>query len=365
MPRLWRYFIRSYFQVFFLCVSSFISILLVTRFQDIARFAATGAPKGYIGLFVLYQIPFILPLAIPISCLMGAMLLFQRMSRSHELTAMRSAGIGLFPITYPLILCGALLALLNFTIVSEMAPKCRSLSKGLAYQMTAINPLCLLQKETLIKLKNTYVDMDVLKSGKYAENATLIMRNYTNQRLGLMLAKELFIDGSELVGKDITFISTIPPKNAEGYDHLVIENQSEMHTRANELSQYLRGNDWNFNDDYLPLRALLAKHTENGKSFYEINGKTLQELGRRFSLGLAPLTFTLIGLAFGMEIGRERRKRGIMWATSLSATFLLFFIAAKSMKHSPLPALVCYLLPHPLIALSCLFGFRRIAKGVA
>jgi len=365
MPRLWRYFIKSYFQVFFLCVGSFISILLVTRFQDIARFAATGAPKGYTLLFVLYQIPFILPLAIPISCLMGAMILFQRMSRSHELTAMRSAGIGLFPIAYPLILCGAVISLLNFTVVSEMGPKCRALSKGLAYHMTAINPLCLLQKETLIKLKNTHVDMDVLKSGKYAENAVLVMRNYTNQRLGVMLAKELFLEGSELVGKNITFISSIPPKNAEGYDHLVIENQSEMHTHAQELSQYLRGSDWNFNDNYLPMRALLAKHTEKGRPLWDINGRTLQELGRRFCLGLAPLTFTLIGVAFGMEVGRERRKRGLLAATALSATFLLFFIAAKSMKHSSLPALICYLLPHPLIALFCIFGFRRVAKGVS
>jgi len=136
-----------------------------------------------------------------------------------------------------------------------------------------------------------------------------------------------------------------------------------MHTEASEISQYLRSNDWNFNDDYLPLRALLAKHTENGKSLSEVSGKTLQELARRLSLGLAPLTFTLIGVAFGMEIGRERRMRGIIWATTLGAGFLLLFMAAKSMKHSPMPALICYLLPHPLIALLCILGFHKIAKG--
>jgi len=38
------------------------------------------------------------------------------------------------------------------------------------------------------------------------------MRNYTNQRLGFMLARELSLSGSQLTGKDITFISSIPPK---------------------------------------------------------------------------------------------------------------------------------------------------------
>ncbi len=140
MPILWRYLLRKYFQVFFLCVSGFIAILLVTRFQDIARFATTGASLGYLLLFILYQVPFILPLAIPISCLISALLLFLNLSRNHELTAIRTAGLGLIPLALPIALSAILLSLANFTIASELGPKCRSLSKTLVYQMTVSTP---------------------------------------------------------------------------------------------------------------------------------------------------------------------------------------------------------------------------------
>ena len=103
MPIIWRYLLRSYFQVLALCVSGFIAVLLVLRFSEIARFASSGLRKLKVLLFTLYQIPYILPIAVPVSCLIASILLFQRLSHTHELTAFRTCGLGLKPIIYPLI----------------------------------------------------------------------------------------------------------------------------------------------------------------------------------------------------------------------------------------------------------------------
>lgn len=364
MPILWRYLLRTYLQVFFLCVAGFISVLLVTRFQDIARFATTGAPLSYIFIFFTFQIPFILPLAIPISCFIGSILLIQRLSRYQELTALRASGLGLWAIIFPLIALGIVWMLMNFTIVSEVAPRCRAHSKTLAYRMTAINPLCLLQKETLIKLKNTYVDMKILKSGKYAEDVFFITRNFSNQRLGVMVAKKLSLDGENLIGTDLAFISTLDSKIADSYDHLVIENQAQMHTKAPELAKYLRNQKWHFNLDYLNLRMLQARcrSFESGK--IKFNSHAWHEIGRRVSLALAAFTFTLIGAAFGLEISRTRKLKGLIWAISLVTFYLVSFVCAKSLKHIVVPALTFYLLPHPLIIFFCVRFIRRIERGV-
>ena len=64
------------------------------RFKDIARFAALSADGVKTGLFVLYQFPHILPIAIPISALIASFLLFQRLSKTYELTALRASGVG-------------------------------------------------------------------------------------------------------------------------------------------------------------------------------------------------------------------------------------------------------------------------------
>lgn len=363
MPLLWSYLLRNYLKVFFLCVTGFISILLVTRFQTVARFAATGAPKLVVLKFVLLQIPFILPVAIPISCLIAAFLLFQKMSRSRELTAIRMSGLGLSPIAFPLVLSGILLALINFTVVSEIAPRCRSLSKTFAYEMTAANPLCLLQKDTLIKLKNTYVDMSVLKSGKYAEDVYFITRTLSNQRIGLMLAKKLALKDNKLIGSNVTFISTADSKEPEQFDHLVIENQEEMQTQAAELSQYLHSSGWSLSFENLGLRMLLAKNIAEKGRGAEIDIHIVQEISRRISLGLAAFTFTLLGVACGMEITRQLKLKGILFSSAALVLYLVCFLIAKTVRHNHIASISLYLVPHPLILLFCVYNFKRVARG--
>lgn len=364
MPLLWRYLLRSYFQVFFLCVLGFISILLVTRFQEIAKFASASASLGSVILFTLYQIPYILPLAIPISCLISAILLFQKLSYTHELTAFRSCGLGLRPIAYPLVLAGAILSFANFTLSSEVAPYCRGLSKKLVYELVASNPLVIMQKDTVLKIKSAYVDMKSYREGQQAKDVILITKNSSNQRLGLMTAKELTLKEEMLHGKDVSFVSSVDPKKEGAYDHLIIENQRTMHTKASNLTQHMQTADWLKGSDFLPLRMLIAKHFME-KSTDKTLGKSVSiEIAKRITLGLAAFTFTMIGISYGMEIGRLRRKKGILWAFGLAAFFMISFVATRSLKNIPLAACLAYLLPHPIILLFCLKNLRAVSRGV-
>ena len=365
MPILWRYLLRNYFQALALCVCSFISILIVIRFQEIARFASSGTSFFTVFLFTLYQIPFLLPIAIPISCLIAAILVFQRLSHTHELTALRACGLGLKAVFGPLMLDGSFLGLLNFTIVSELSPYCRSLSKELVYNVTRVNPLFLLQKETMIKLKNAYIDMKALRNkGKKAEDVIFIINNPSHGRLGLMTAKELILEKDLLIGRQVTLISSIDTKKTEGFDHLVIESQTSMSTKAENFSQFLQDSGWYFKEEYLSLRMLLAKEFVQKKYPLLFSSGTYQEITRRFTLGFAAFTFTFLGTAFGMEISRNRSKKGLIWAIALSAAFMVCFVLAKSFRHSPLLAIFIYLAPHPVILWSSLRFMKKISKGV-
>ncbi len=363
MPIIWRYLLRSYFQVLLLCVSTFISVLIVLRFQEIAQFATSGAPKLTILLFALLQIPYILPIAIPVSCLIAAMLLFQRLSLSHELTALRTCGFGLKAIATPLFFAGFFLTLINFTIASELAPRCRGMSKQLVYEIASSNPLFLLQKESLLKLKNAYFDIGVLRAGKYAEDVLIAIKNSSNEKITLMSAKELTLKGDLLKGEKVTFISSADSKKEEGFDHLIIENQAEMNTKAANLSQFIQTVDWSTSFDYMPLRTILA-HEIAVKNQLTLSKGAKIEVARRISISLAAFTFTMMGVAFGMKISRNRSKKGIVWAITLGALFLVCFISAKSFRQTPMIATAIYLLPHPLIILLSLKFLKSIRRGV-
>jgi lipopolysaccharide export system permease protein len=362
MPILWRYLLKAYFQIFSLCVSGVIAVLFVIRFKDIADFATLNSDLGSILLFSLYQIPYILPNAIPISCVIASMLLLQRMSQTNELTALRAAGLNLQTILYPLLMASCAVTLLNLTVVAEVAPRCKLLSKELSYKMTAANPFYIISKISDGKMVNAYIDMRALRGGKKAKDVLLIMNNRSNERLGIMTAKELLVEGEMLAGKDVTIVSSLDSKNRNSFDHLVIENQTTMETQASNLSTLLRENRLSMGVDYLPLRMVLAKITAKSKNIF--SDSIGLEVGRRLSISLAPLIFTLMGAALGMEVGREHTRKGIIWAASLCALFLLCYMGGKTFKHTPIAAWAVYFISYPLILWLSLRSLKRFSHGV-
>jgi lipopolysaccharide export system permease protein len=364
VPILWRHLLQSFLKVFFLSVSSFIAVLVVMRMEEIARFASSGAPWSTVLLFTFYQIPYILPLAIPVSCLVATFILCSQMSKSHGFTSLRAAGISLKNITIPIVFLSIFLSLCNFLISSELAPYMRARAKELVFQATTGNPLILLQKDALVKFRNAFLDMKARPGQKRADDVLFIVKNSSSERLGLMVAKSLDVVGGDLRGSQVTFISSIDPKIENSFDHLVIENQMEMTTASAGLSQLWDDARWQLQEDYLPLRLILAKQAVEKGDFLRKFDKSIVEFARRYSLALATISFTLLGIAFGIQIGRQVRKHTILSMVLFATLFLACFMAAKSLKNMPMASFFLYLAPHPLIVMISLVFLRRIEKGV-
>jgi lipopolysaccharide export system permease protein len=359
MPILWNYLLKGYFQLFFLCVSAFVSVLLVVRFQEIALFASSGANLYQIALFSFYQIPYILPLAIPISCLLAAMILFQKMSTHLEITALRASGLSLGSLCYPLLLAGCLLSLVNFTVTSEMTPLTRTLAKNLLYQIAGDNPLIVMQKDSAFALKTFDFDLKNLQPGKKAEEVIGIMRQESQDRIALFTVKELSIDKEWIHGSNLSFISNVDPK-FPGYDHLIIENQQSMQVSKPTITSHLFSTEWFAKDDLLTLKEALHKYRKEKLS---LTSKTGIDLIRRVYLGLCPFTFTVIGLAFGINTSRQKRKEAFFWTFSLSILMLGSFIASKTLYKISFLAILLYIVPHPFALLVSLRSLRGISKG--
>lgn len=351
MPILWRYALQSYLRVFLLSVCTFITVLIVARFKEIARFTALSGDFSKTGLFIVYQIPTILPIAIPISALIASLLLFQRLSRTFELTALRASGLSLTAILAPLLTCSLFLTLMNFSICAEIAPYCRREGKTLIYHETTENPLLLLQRQKLVKIKHAYLDMQV-KDDETTKDLVLIVYNESNDRLSLLSARKLRMFGEDLIGEDLALISYI---NAEdGYDTLVIENQAFMSTSAPLLSTAMKKNRPRLDINALSLKMLrLDKKVK----------PAWVEILRRLSLSLAVFSFTLLGCTFGIEEGRNPSRKNLLFALLLTLTVLMSYLLAKDLKDFPFLATLAFLLPHPFIWVCSTVHLTRIARG--
>ncbi|MBM3198947.1 MAG: YjgP/YjgQ family permease [Chlamydiae bacterium] len=360
MPILWKYLLRSYVQYLVLCLSAFIAILLVIRFQEIAVFASSGAKAKHILLFSLYQIPYILPIALPISCLISSMILFQRMSSSLEMTVLRASGISLRMICYPLLWASFFFNLLNFCVASELAPCTRILAKNLMYDVVQENPLIVLQKEALIDLKAVSFDMKDLHLDKKAKDVLCVIRQPSSERIGIITAKELALHENRVCAKNLSFLTSAESPFA-GYDHIFLENQQEMQTHKAGITAYLLNTDWFAKDDLLSFSHLIFKVLQGPQ---ETTGKLVIEVIRRLYLGFCPMTFTLIGMAFGTNISRRKKKHSVLLASSLALMIMLCFLTTKTVHNALLPSFLLLLIPQPVAAMLCLRSLHFSSKGV-
>jgi len=392
MPILWRYLLAQYFKVLMLCTLSFIVILLTTRLDDIAHFATLGAEGLYVLWFALYQIPYILPIALPISCLISAILLFQRLSGTHEITALRATGFSLPEILLPLLLAAAPLSLVNFYIVSEMATDSHLKTGLLKNELRSVNPLLLLHNKHLLRLKGIYFDiLGNSKLGDYASDTIFAIPNKKNERLNLMISKGMQVTPLAFTQDGVTLITSLESNSKqepieadkgkiETFDSVMIENIGKSITSIEDFSQILQKKVWKVNNDHLQMPLLLVKlhddqlalnaAKDNDKPYAEIKilkrtiNRIYSEIVRRISTGLAVLSFTLMGAVFGISISRNRSNTGLIFVIAMAAFYLTSYFAAKAVDQFLVLATIIYMAPHLLMFMGSAWTIRRLTKGI-
>ncbi len=379
MPILWRYLLAHYLKVLLFTTFTFISLLFATRFSQIAEFAALGASGSQIALFALTLIPYILPIALPIACLISAIILFQRLSCTQELSAMRAAGLSLSQLAAPILLAGAALCLLNFYATSELATHAYMLGRKMKTVHANVNPLLLLQKTHLFPHTDIYVDMRTVKAGESVDNLTLFFYNPDRMRLNLVHAKSLHLAGDTLYGKGISLAMGFQAGEGEGFDPLMIENQTQMSTQTASLTHLLQGFSWQPKNHYLRLRLLMLRMAKEREALLAAgrsgldpkeqmklasrHAKGYSEIWRRVSLALAALTFTYLGCAFGVTIGRTPTRKKVVECIALTALFIVAYLLAYGLDDHLVLSATLYLAPHIVLVGCATRAIWRSSRG--
>ncbi len=350
MPILWRYTLRHYFSVFFLIAGSFLTLLFVSRMRYIAQFAALGGGFSQTLYFLLLQMPHILPFAIPTASFFSAFVLFQKMSQSNELTAFRSSGIELKTILHPILIASLCLSICNLYLCSEVTTKAKHQTRKLYTDKTSQNPLFLLKKQNLSSLHGYYLRFDDLSEGM--DNLFIIGKNPYHHSLFLFSANRLSYKEDQLEGENISSLSFF--SKPSGFDTLYLENGEKIHSLAPTLTTQLKKNKYRLNPSSLPIAHLQIKK-KSQKVF-------IRELIRRISLGISPFSCTLLGISYGIEISRRKKKK-IGQAFFFCALLLASYMVGKHLKNYFWLASLLFLFPHLLIYMISWRNYRKIVRG--
>src|SRR4030066_584745 len=122
-----RYILRELTISFILSIAVLLSAFLI---HQVIKFSRKKAETGISFLLPVklsfFIIPLFLVLAIPLSVLISSILTFSRLSTDHEITAMRSGGVSVYRMLFPVLvfsITAFLLALLSSSVLQPMGHK--------------------------------------------------------------------------------------------------------------------------------------------------------------------------------------------------------------------------------------------------
>lgn len=266
----------------------------------------------YIGLdFLVEVMPYFIILSvtyiIPIALLIASVFIFGRLSEDNEIVAIKTSGIHLSRIIRPVFLLGLLLGIMVMIINTCFIPYCYARTRTLtisALKSRLLSPNIATQS---IKLPNYRIYYDDFKDGIFKNISVTKFDDKT----------DIF---DELKARQGTF--QLDEKNAQLILNLRHVTKSKIDWEEKEPG-IVRGDPFTVRIDlsglFLPRGQKLAtlSNTElnhliqAGDSERFLVTQLLTEKHRRYSLGLAPLIFLLIGTPVGILVKKGSKTAGV------------------------------------------------------
>ncbi|MEK9727362.1 MAG: LptF/LptG family permease [Candidatus Margulisiibacteriota bacterium] len=127
-----RYLIKEFYGPFFFSLGGFVIIGLVDFiFALVDLFINSGVPFGTVFRLLVYKIPAIMVMFLPMSAIFATMLLMVRMAKDNEIAVLRTSGVSIFRVIIPIALLGLGTALFSWGINEFVTPWANQVSDRL------------------------------------------------------------------------------------------------------------------------------------------------------------------------------------------------------------------------------------------
>ncbi|CAI8298999.1 MAG: Uncharacterised protein [Opitutia bacterium UBA7350] len=147
-----RYLFRQISTATALALALFVFVLLLgNAMGDIFGLMLAGKLDALLCFkLVALLIPYVSVYALPLGMLAGTLMAMGRLSSQNEITAMKSAGLGLGQLTSPVFLLASLGVVVGLIINLHYAPQSRAAYKGLIASAVTENPLSFIEPRRFI-----------------------------------------------------------------------------------------------------------------------------------------------------------------------------------------------------------------------
>ncbi|NLF59584.1 MAG: YjgP/YjgQ family permease [Lentisphaerae bacterium] len=332
----------------FMALAILTFVMLSGQFFRAFDLVSRGVSPAILGQFLFYLVPNMLRFTLPLAMLVATVLVFSRMSADNEIVAMKAVGISLFQTIAPALLLSFLLCGLCLWLSLVVAPRFRYQADQLRWSAAANSPLAMLEAGTFTEIfPNCLMRIGQQNQGEL-HDIHIIMLDESGQQVQDITARQgrINVNQEERIIEltlqqatvtDMTIDGTQDPSalrhlNAESiripFDYGAAQDQKK-------LTRKLK---------YLDLKMLFARISLDSEAGQDVT-EHLVELHSRLSMSIAPFSFLLIGLPFGIRSRRSELSVGILLCVLLALGFYAFLLCGDALKDQPRfhPTLIIWL----------------------
>ncbi len=280
-----------------------------------------GVPLGIVVRLFLYYLPKMAATAIPMSCLLAALLGFNKLSANSELVALKSSGISFTRIIKPVIIMAFFVSMGAFFINETLVPVSeRAAANVMAYEVFKQSPpvfrdKVFLKEESGGELKRViYVNRIDIKDGKMSD---VIVQEFEKGLLSRLVSAEKgeWIDGSWWLEEGKVFEIT---KDNDVSLLFTFDKQAlQLDLNPEEAARTAR------TPDEMALNELIREISMMKQKGMDVS-KIVMILNLRFSVPWACLVLAIVGAAVGSR--PQRSSSGMGLGLSVIIVFVYYVI---------------------------------------
>lgn len=362
---LFRYLCREVAAPFALGIIIFTFILLAARILKLVEMVVNrGVPIGQILQIFLYITPAFFEVTVPMAFLLALFWGFGRLSADKEITALRSCGISLYQIAFPIGVCTAVVLIGSFFLTLFVRPWGNMILKQTFYEVAKTRVTAGLKDKTfndafeglVIYAEEIQPPGTMLKGVMIADTREAQRENTIFAHSGLIITSE---DRHLLTLKLLN--GTIHSVDLFGKSYETTQF-SVYDVTLNLATAFPEARKPDRDPQDMPMEELLQVIRQKANN-HEDNKRELVEWHRRFALPFANVVFGLLAIPLSTRLLWSLRSHGFTASLGIILCYYLLLTVGEALgKKGGLPPAIALWLPNLVLGSTGLVLFIHIAK---
>jgi len=317
-----KYVLKEFIAPFFLSLFCFTFILLLNDiFKWTKMFVQKGISVWYLVELLIYALPSMLVVTIPMATLVGLLLVFGRLSADNEITAMKASGVGVHQLLLPILLTTIGLSVFNFLFMDYALPKGNIAYSQLLRDIRMRHPALILTPGVADDLdqegRKWIFESKDEKTGRLLN--VKIWDEYQDGKPRLIEAKEAELEFFSASAQLKLYNGFTYEETSSKYPQRYMVSDFKEMLITLDLSETLQHNEYNTQNPLNMSLADLSKYMAEIKKQYRANEeyylkyRLLQaevEYHKKFAIPFACFALSLVGVPLGIIVRRSGKMVG-------------------------------------------------------